>query len=285
MRIIHLTDVHLVAPGGHLFGLDPLARLDWALDHIRRHEPEADHLLLTGDLTDRGEPAAYAALAERLRGFEPPSLLLMGNHDERAAFRSAFPDAPSDAQGFVQQAIDGEDGVSLVTLDTLLPGSGKGELCAERLAWLDAVLGDRRDRAVYLAMHHPPVDCGIPGMDEIGLVSEPAFWEVIDRHPQVRHVFSGHIHRPFFASRGHVGISTVPGPAQQVHLQFICRDAVLGSLEAGAYGIAELHRDRFWLHIQSFTDTSRRFVFDDASNRASSPEAMPPVPERYASLL
>jgi len=97
VRVLHLTDPHLVAPRERLFGLDPLARLDAALAHMRRHEPRADLLLLTGDLTDRGEDTAYTALAERLAALPYPSLPLLGNHDDRAAFRRTFPAAAADA--------------------------------------------------------------------------------------------------------------------------------------------------------------------------------------------
>ncbi len=281
MRVVQLTDPHLVAPGGRLFGLDPLARVDAALAHIARHEANADVLLVTGDLVDRGEPAAYAALAERLAAVSLPALLLLGNHDDRSAFRAAFPDAAVDAAGFVQGARDGDDGVSLLTLDTLAGDGDHGRLDADRRAWLADALAERRDRAVYVAMHHPPVATGIPGMDAIGLADAAAFWALVDAAPQVRHVFAGHIHRPFFARRGAVTVSTLPGPAHQVHLQFEADDAVIGSLEPGCYGIARLGRDGFDLHVRAFTDTSPRFVFGEASNRAATPAELPAVPPPY----
>jgi 3',5'-cyclic AMP phosphodiesterase CpdA len=285
VRVVHLTDPHLVAPGGRLFGLDPLARLDQALAHVRRHEPAAELLLVTGDLTDRGEDAAYAALAERLAATAPPAVLLLGNHDAREAFRRAFPAGATTAEGFVQSVVDGADGVSLVALDTRGAGAGHGALDGGRLDWLEATLAARTDRAVYLAMHHPPVACGIPGMDAIGLADADAFWAVVARAPQVRHVFAGHIHRPFFARRGDVTVSTLPSPAHQVLLQYDAEDAVLGSHEPGCYGVAELRFDGFDLHVRAFTDASPRFVFDDASNRAATPGELPAVPSPYDRLV
>jgi len=285
VRVVHLTDPHLIAPGERLFGLDPLARLDQALAHIRRHEPAAELLLMTGDLTDRGEDTAYAALAERLAAMPQPATLLLGNHDARAAFRRVFPGAATTDDGFVQTVVDGGDGVSLVTLDTLVPDADHGALDGGRLDWLEATLAARADRAVYLAMHHPPVASGIPGMDGIGLADAEALWRVLADAPQVRHVFAGHIHRPFFARRGHVTVSTLPGPAHQVHLQYAAEDAVLGSLEPGCYGVARLGADGFDIHVRAFTDTSPRFVFDDASKRAATPGDLPAVPPPYDRLV
>jgi 3',5'-cyclic AMP phosphodiesterase CpdA len=285
VRLVHLSDPHLVAPGERLFGLDPLARLDAALAHLRHHEPDAELLLVTGDLTDRGEDRAYAALKQRLAALPQPTVLLLGNHDERAAFRRTFADHPRDDGGFVQSCVDGADGVSLVALDTLVRGHEHGALDGGRLAWLERRLAERADRAVYLAMHHPPVACGIPGMDAIGLADVDAFWAVVAEAPQVRHVFAGHIHRPFFARRGDVTVSTLPSPAHQVHLQYAAADVVLGSHEPGCYGVATLAPDGFDLHVRAFTDTSPRFVLDAGGYGATTPSDLPPVPHPYDHLI
>jgi len=107
---------------------------------------------------------------------------------------------------------------------------------------------------------------------------------VLGDAPQVRHVFAGHIHRPFFARRGHVTLSTLPSPAHQVHLQNDAADAVLGSHEPGCYGVATLAPDGFDLHIRAFTDTSPRFVLDATGYAAATPADLPPVPPPYDRL-
>ncbi len=284
MFLVHLTDPHLVAPPRRLFGLDPFDGLDAALGHIVRYYPDADALLVTGDLTDLGEPAAYAALRRRVDRLAMPTVLLLGNHDDRPAFRAAFPDAPVDDAGFVQRAVDHGAGTSLLALDTHVPGAGHGTLCASRLAWFDAALAERPDRAVYVAMHHPPVGCGIPGMDAIGLAEAAAFWEVVERHGNVRHVFAGHIHRTFLGRKGAVTISTLPGTSHQVHLQFRTAEVVLGNHEPGAYALARLGRDGCDLHQVNFRDRSPRFVFGDEANRAATPDELPAVPPPYDRL-
>ena len=65
MKVIQLSDLHLTAPGGELFGSSPLARLELALARIGAEHGDADFCLLTGDLADAGGDAAYAALAAR----------------------------------------------------------------------------------------------------------------------------------------------------------------------------------------------------------------------------
>jgi Icc protein len=285
LYLVHLTDPHLVAPGRRLYGLDPLVELDKALDHLTRRHAAADLLLITGDLTDLGEAEAYAALGERLRRLPMPNVLLLGNHDDRGVFRSAFPEAPLDAAGFVQRAVDHPSGVSLVALDTHVPGAAHGQLCEARLAWLDAALAERKGRFVLLAMHHPPIGCGIPGMDAIGLGDAGAFWALVERHGNVGHVLAGHIHRPFLGRRGGVSISALPGTSHQVALQFATAEVVLGSHEPGAYAVIRASALGLDLHHEHFADKSPRFVFGDAANRAQRPADLPPVPPPHDRLL
>ena len=42
MKLIHITDLHLMPPGELLWGLDPFARLDAALTDIAAHHADAN---------------------------------------------------------------------------------------------------------------------------------------------------------------------------------------------------------------------------------------------------
>ena len=102
MKFIHLTDLHLTAPGEKLWGLDPHQRVQAALDDIMAHHADAERVIITGDLTERGERAAYAALKE-LR-----DRLTMARGSARfwwarmcATCFSAMPTAPSAGNGAV----------------------------------------------------------------------------------------------------------------------------------------------------------------------------------------
>lgn len=231
MKIIQVSDLHLVAPGEKLFGLDPLARLEDCIADLNRHHADADLVVFSGDLTDGGEATAYAALAERLAELAAPFRLMLGNHDDRAAFRAAFPDAPMDG-GFAQSAVD-LPGVRVVLADTLEPGRVEGRLCDPRLAWLDAALGGARDALLFL--HHPPFDIGIPSLDDSRLADAARLRAVVARHGNVRHVFAGHVHR--FASGNWAGIpfATLRGTNHQSALRFSGPHEV--SLDPPAYAI------------------------------------------------
>lgn len=160
MKLIHITDTHLVAPDRRLYGLDPRDRLAAAVADINTHHADAEGVIITGDLTDRGEPAAYQALREVLGELAMPCYLGMGNHDAREHLQSVFPELPQDEHGFVQYAQDFGACV-LVMLDSAVAGEAAGLLCEARLEWLDLCLSRYPDRRILLALHHPPMALGI----------------------------------------------------------------------------------------------------------------------------
>ncbi len=131
MKLIQVSDLHLVLPGAHLHGLDPRARLEAAIADINTAQGDAELCLFTGDLVDNGAPEAYAALGEALAGLNLPYRLLIGNHDDRDNFGRAFPEAPRDEHGFVQSVVRAAAG-DLILLDTHEPGERGGGLCAVR---------------------------------------------------------------------------------------------------------------------------------------------------------
>ncbi len=107
--------------------------------------------------------------------------------------------------------------VRLIGLDTLVPGESRGELCADRLAWLEATLSTS-DRPTLIALHHPPFTTGIGHMDRIGLTGAGDFAALLDRFPQVCRVLCGHLHRPITLLMGRAVVSTCSSPAHQVAL-------------------------------------------------------------------
>ncbi|MEM7441809.1 MAG: phosphodiesterase [Pseudomonadota bacterium] len=192
-KLIHVTDPHLVAPGGRIYGLDPQARLGACLDHIAGEHGDADLCVISGDLSDTGHPDSYRALHGLLDGFPLPVRLMTGNHDGRANFRAAFPDAPVDPNGFVQSTADLGD-ERLIFLDTLDEGHIQGLLCAERLAWLESELNAAGDRSVSLFLHHPPLSVCLPHFEKIMLADPEPLMALLRAHGKIRHLFLGHLH-------------------------------------------------------------------------------------------
>lgn len=66
-----------------------------------------------------------------------------------------------------------------------------------------------------VCLHHHPVDIGSDWMEKIGLKNRDAFWQVIDRHPQVKVVLWGHIHQDLQQQRNGVQLLASPSTCIQ----------------------------------------------------------------------
>ncbi|ESZ10637.1 metallophosphoesterase [Mesorhizobium sp. L48C026A00] len=86
MKLIHLTDLHLVPAGAMLFGFDPAERMRKTIERINRDHADAELCVVTGDLTDEGDFASYELLREVLQEMRVPIRLLLGNHDSLTSY-------------------------------------------------------------------------------------------------------------------------------------------------------------------------------------------------------
>jgi Icc protein len=197
MKLVVLSDIHLVPAGAQLYGLDPAARLARAVDVINRDHRDIVFVVIAGDLVHSGDCAAYEVLRGIIKRLHGPAVLLMGNHDRSASFRAVFPNADDDGNGFVQSVRI--DAATLITIDTLDESATthSGKLCDRRLAFLENALRQTpRDRPLLLFQHHPPLDLGLPHMDAFRLQDSEAEWHVFQRTRLPDFMFFGHIHRP-----------------------------------------------------------------------------------------
>ncbi|MFM0492777.1 phosphodiesterase [Paraburkholderia caledonica] len=222
MLLAQISDLHIKRPGGLAYRrVDTAAYLARCVAALNALVPRPDAVIVTGDLVDQGDPQQYEHLKTLLAPLELPCFLMVGNHDDRAALRAAFPDRAELHSGgeFVQYAFDA-GALRVIALDSLVPGESGGTLCDARLAWLEAQLDAASGKPTVVALHHPPFVCGIGHMDELRL--DPATADklaaLIARYPNVERVICGHVHRPIFVRFGGTIASAVPGPAHQVAL-------------------------------------------------------------------
>lgn len=222
MRIAQISDLHLVPAGARAYGtVDTGALLQETLSALLRLDPLPDCVLLTGDLAEAGDAASYTRLRAMLAPLPMPCYLLAGNHDERGALcaeftADGFRHAAQTERGFVQYVVE-DFAVRLVMLDTTVPGAGHGELCAARLAWLDAALAAQPARPTLLAMHHPPFATGLAEMDSLALrTGRTELERLLRAHPQVERVVCGHVHRTVVRRFGGTLACICPSTAHQL---------------------------------------------------------------------
>ena len=190
--LAQLSDLHV---GAAWEGVDPLPRLERVIAAVRSLPTPVDAVLVSGDITDDGSEESYRLARRLLDRLDAPVHVLPGNHDDRSRIRAAF-DLPGDGDELVDYTAEGGE-LRLVILDSSVPGQDPGAFESEQLRWLDAELGRESERPTILAMHHPPLTTGVPEWDAINLVASErqALAEVVARHPQLRAIVGGHLHR------------------------------------------------------------------------------------------
>ncbi len=198
---------------------------------------EADHVILTGDLTAMGDEEEFLAVEPSLRHLLRAGrvTIIPGNHDRytdgsaargfervfKAELTSVMPEY-ADARGYPFVKFVGAD-VALIGLDsTRVPGWAQyfvGRLGKAQLAALTRILADPRleGKTVHVLAHHGPLSPdGKRDWRESALIDAPALLDVLrDRavlfhhgHSHVRSWRRGHEAHPHLFGGGS---STEPG--------------------------------------------------------------------------
>jgi 3',5'-cyclic-AMP phosphodiesterase len=215
-RIAHITDLHLVE---HEYArrnasdryrlrylntgrnIDPARRRAKAVAALRA-AGQADHVVVTGDLTEDGSPAQFEAVAEVLdeAGLDPERVTLVpGNHDlytAANAFQRAL-EGPLRSYAAASEPGAAVDlgAVLVLPICTAVPQSflrSAGVLHArdaERISLLA-----RRKGTLIVAQHHPPLGHGNPIRNWIdGLCNVAMSAALLALHAHM-HVLHGHLH-------------------------------------------------------------------------------------------
>ena len=253
MKLVHISDIHLTVPGERMGGLDPHRRFAQALEEVRLRHQDADRIIITGDLTHWGEPEAYAALKEALVDLPCPVRLLVGNHDDRANFLSAFPDQRRDENGYVNYAED-VGNTRLCFLDTTAPRTHAGHFGADRIAWLEAQLNDCTRARLF--MHHNVMTLGQPAEDKIALVEadRPAFAALLNRFSaKIDYLHFGHIHAICTGVYCGIPFASVRSTGNQSLPDFTETELLHGGPMAPSFAIIEVRDDKTVIHDIPFT--------------------------------
>lgn len=192
MRLLQLSDPHLLAaPEGLVRGRRPLAQLRQGLDSaLAELAAPPDLLLITGDLCHDESLGGYVRLRDLLAPLAWPVALLAGNHDHPQLLRAALGRRAWLAPRLVEL---GE--VALLLLNSHRPGCVGGWLGERQLAWIAQVVDHLGDRPLLVAVHHPPLAIGDPGLDAIALHDGAALLDVLRPVSGLQAVLFGHGHQ------------------------------------------------------------------------------------------
>lgn len=245
LRILHLSDTHLSAPGvlhhGAVDTLEATRRVLAACEVL----PAPDVVVVSGDVSDDGSTESYAAARDVVGGWAHArgarAVFAAGNHDQRGPFRQVLGDGHDGAAaaaggaaaggaaaggataggaaagGTTAEPVDAVSWVGphrLVTLDSSVPGAGYGRLDAGQLDRLREELATPAPGGTVLVVHHPPLPpvtrlhhvLRLRGLDDLAAALAGS---------DVRVVLSGHYHHAMtglFAGRP---VVVAPGVANR----------------------------------------------------------------------
>ena len=193
-RILQLSDPHLLAdPRGRCAGYPSLPLLRHALAaadrQLRASRQPPDLLLISGDLCQDESWGGYVGLRTLLEAWPLPVALLPGNHDHPQLLRAVL-----GRRAVIAPALVPLGNWWLLLLDSHRAAEAAGWLGPRQLAWARRQLA-AVEQPVLVALHHPPMPIGDPGMDAIHLRDGEALLELLRFSPRVKAVVFGHIHQ------------------------------------------------------------------------------------------
>lgn len=242
--LAHLSDPHLLADGSLLHGrIDTADRLRRCLDRVEGSGERIDALVLSGDLTDTGDPAAYALLRELV---EPVAERLDarivwtgGNHDERRHLaRGLFGEDTDEPQDTVTRV----GGLRIIAIDTALPGRHDGGLSDAQFDWLARELSTPSEHGTVLVMHHPPIVYRSPWMRLIDFEPVDRLRETL-AGSDVRALLGGHLHVPTFGTLGTIPVHVAGGVSYADDVG-APRSRLMGVDGAQSWNLVEIHPDQ-----------------------------------------
>lgn len=269
---VHISDTHLPGERSPLYGsgADADANLAEMLDRLVASGLRPDALLFTGDLTDRGDAAAY----QRLRELVTPAAAALGcevvwaagNHDDRRAMRSELGLAGAGDEPIVEVRWFG--GMRVIVVDSTVPGAHWGEVPSSQLDRLEGELSTAAPQGTLLLIHHPPLPTVLDLAVTVELRDQDALAAVL-RGSDVRGILSGHVHHPSFGTFAGIPVAVASSSAYGQDLAQPV-GATRGQDAAQGYNLVHVYADTIVhsaVSLERGADVGEPVAADEAGRR------------------
>ena len=216
--LAHVSDIHV---DGTEVRNERASRVMRYLDSL---STPVDAILLTGDIADHGLPEEYDEARKLLAGTSPV-LPCPGNHDDRAAYRSAFLGVDASTEPINEAHRVG--GVLLAMCDSTIPGEDGGYLADETLDVARPRARRSRRRRTCVGVLPPPArHPDVPYVDGIRLAGEHRLADVLATHDNVVAVLCGHAHTAAASTFAGLPLLVAPGVVSTLTLPWEPRDTI-----------------------------------------------------------
>lgn len=277
--LAHLSDTHLTSAGVKYNGvLDSGAALDRAIAVLRESVAggrQLDAVLVSGDLTDSGDPAAYQRLAAAIAAITPPSvnqdgdgptpIFVTGNHDSRTEFHRQLLHRTDTDEPILQ--VHDISGLRIIALDSTIPGAGHGRLAPAHLAALRSELAQPAPAGTVVTLHHAPVPPPSPLLSYFALEAESrrALADAV-RGTDVRLILAGHHHLAQSATLAGIPVAVAGSTAIRTDpLAAAGHDRTWAS---GSFNLVEVYADTIAVSVVPVDGAAVVFDLDAAGCQA-----------------
>ncbi len=201
-----LSDTHVAGDKEEAYrGFKPYKNLQTVVPQVVSAAPQG--VIINGDVARlTGEQSDYQRINELLNPITQkiPVHMTMGNHDDRANFRRAFPDITTQVEEKYVHVIEASP-VRMILLDSLLyVNKVAGLLGKSQRSWLENYLATASAMPTLLFVHHTLGD------NDSGLLDVDRMFSIIQPHSFVKAVFYGHSHLYQYSEREGIHLINLP---------------------------------------------------------------------------
>jgi 3',5'-cyclic-AMP phosphodiesterase len=188
IHIAHITDLHIAEDLQPVRGVDTASNFKAVLQQVLG-DKDINSIVLGGDLCyQQASLAAMQWIKGELDATGLSYRVIPGNHDDSLLMAEVFglQDEMEEGRLFFWDELDFG---KIFYLDT-----GKGDLPMHQLVWVDEECSKSYHKFLIF-MHHPPVHCGVPYMDNrFALTNMEQVQKVLRNINNIQGIFCGHYH-------------------------------------------------------------------------------------------
>lgn len=217
MRYAHLSDLHLsqTKVAGVLPNADAI--VEDIVHDVRRISEGLDFVVVSGDMTDDGDPASFQRFETLFETIGLPVFVVPGNHDGPAGYFRYRETSKLFATWDITNRVVDLPELRLIGIDTCIEGATTGRIDAKALSLVQQEVVRQDAGPLIIIMHHPPIPPGMRDFDAVAqLEGSDQMLEIIRRSGVPQIILSGHVHRPYFGSR-HGAACFVTGSPTSAH--------------------------------------------------------------------
>lgn len=265
LTFIHISDTHIhpsLDYTSQFADYPPLTCARALVENLASLPFQADFILHTGDVVYDPVESAYQTVQEIFSPIDIPIVYVAGNHDHNDGLQRHLM-GHDDSEIIPNLHYEFEiNGVQIVCVDS----NGPAELPAgyvpdDQLAWLENLCTAEDDRPLIIAVHHNPLEVGVPWLDDwMRITNGNDFHQVIKKaKSRLVGVFHGHIHQSTSIYRDGILYTSATSPWSRFMSYSGMTDTTVDPHAKPGYNVVMVNQN------QSFI---RRYTFDISSSGA-----------------